>query len=202
MSAPAGAIEFHPATPGRWPDLEALFRSAPSTEAGEPASCWCMEWRMDRAEWRAGSGESNRLAMRRFIEGGNVPGVLAYRGGETAGWCSIAPRHTLFGLKEVGAYRNFENPDVWVVSCFYVPPAARGQGMMPALLAAAVEHAASNGAKIVEGYATEDPSYMGMLSAFEAAGFEVVGPPGELKGEFAQYSGRQRVVRYYVGGKP
>ena len=194
-------VEFQPLTPDRWPDLEALFRAADETEVGNPAGCWCMEWRMDRAEWRAGSGDLNRRAMKRFIDEGNVPGILAYRGGQTVGWCSIAPRRTLIGLKEVGTYRNFENPGVWSVSCFYVPTRARGQGMALALLRSAVEHAAAGGAKIVEGYAVEGQSYMGQLSTFQKAGFEVVGPPGELKGEYSQYSGRQRIVRYYVSGK-
>jgi GNAT superfamily N-acetyltransferase len=198
----SGDLEFHAVTAERWPDLQALFSAAADTEAGNPAGCWCMEWRMDRATWRAGSGEPNRAAMERFIQEGNAPGILAYRGGETVGWCSIAPRRTLFGLKEVAAYRNFENPAVWTVSCFYVPPSARGQGMTSALLRAAVEHAAAGGAKIVEGYAAADAdSYMGRLSTFQKAGFEVVGEPGELKGEYAEYTGRQRTVRFYVGGK-
>lgn len=197
----SGDLEFHPVTLERWPDLEALFQAADETEAGNPAGCWCMEWRMDRATWREGSGEPNRRAMKRFIAEGNVPGILAYHGGETIGWCSIAPRRTLFGLKEVAEYRNFENPDVWSVSCFYVPPRARGKGMTSALLRAAVEHAAARGAKIVEGYAAEGESFMGRLSTFEKAGFEIVGPPGKLKGEYEEYSGRQRVVRYYVEGR-
>ena len=34
------ALEFHPLTPDRWADLEALFRPR-----GAVGGCWCMWWR-------------------------------------------------------------------------------------------------------------------------------------------------------------
>jgi hypothetical protein len=39
-------LEFHPATPDHWHDLEALFG-----ERGAYGNCWCMWWRMKRSEF-------------------------------------------------------------------------------------------------------------------------------------------------------
>src|SRR5262245_44310740 len=47
-------IEFHPATPGRWRDVEKLFGPR-----GACAGCWCMWPRLTRAEFRAGVGAKN-----------------------------------------------------------------------------------------------------------------------------------------------
>jgi GNAT superfamily N-acetyltransferase len=131
----------------------------------------------------AGAGEANRLAMERHIDDGNVPGVLAYVDGEPAGWCSVAPRASLVGLHAMGSFRNPLRPDVWSVSCFYVPESRRGQGIARGLLVAAVEHAKVNGAKIIEGYPqtpdANDDGAAGATTTFAAAGFEEVATLGK-----------------------
>lgn len=40
-------------------------------------------------EW----GDGNRKALRGLVSSGTRPGLVAYRNGTPAGWCSIAPRH-------------------------------------------------------------------------------------------------------------
>jgi GNAT superfamily N-acetyltransferase len=175
-------LEFHAVTPERWPDLDRLFSSSNVEEAGEPVNCWCMEWRLPRDEWQAGRGEGNRRAMQRFIESGQVPGILAYEDGEPVAWCSISPRIQHQGLKAIASYRNFENPDVWLVSCFYVTERARGRGLMSRLLEAAIAYAREGGAKTVEGYPAdpktmEEPErtmYWGLADVFRDAGFSEV----------------------------
>jgi GNAT superfamily N-acetyltransferase len=173
---------FHPVTPERWPDLERLFAASKATASGEPAQCWCMEWRLPREEWNAGRGDGNRRAMQGFIEAGNVPGILAYDGEEPAGWCSIAPRTQHGGLQAVAQYRNFDDASVWLVSCFYISEAARGKGLMSALLEAAVAYAKDNGARVIEGYPVDEKSdaplgglYWGKADAFRRLGFVETG---------------------------
>ncbi len=68
----AQEIEIHPLTLDRWPDLEALF-----SQERAPNECWCMWWRIPRAEWQRQKGEGNRLALKRIVESGEVPGLLA-----------------------------------------------------------------------------------------------------------------------------
>lgn len=170
---------FHPVTPERWPDMQRVFRTSTESGSGNPSRCWCMEWRLPRAEWEAGEGEGNRLAMQRFIEAGNVPGLLAYDGDEPVGWCSIAPRMTLPSLRARGAFRNFEDPAVWTVACFYVRDDHQGRGLTGELLGAAVEHARAHGARRVEGYPVDPDAmpdwansrFLGFVSAFRKAGF-------------------------------
>ena len=77
---------FRPVTPSRWNDLEDLFG-----ERGACGGCWCMAWRLTTREWTAGKGTRNRRALKRLVESGARPGILAYRGREVIGWCAVAP---------------------------------------------------------------------------------------------------------------
>ncbi len=74
---------------------------------------------------------------------------------------------------------------VWTIACFYVPRRVRKSGLATRLLDAAVEYAAANGARIVEGYpvAIDSPSFrfMGFVEMFRAAGFEYVAPVGRRR---------------------
>ena len=84
------ALIVHPATPERWPDIERLF--GPN---GACAGCWCMWWRLGRRDFERQKGEGNRAALRRLVESGGVPGLLAYQGGLPVGWCALSPRADL-----------------------------------------------------------------------------------------------------------
>jgi len=189
------SIVFLPVTRGRWPDLERLFSASGGEALGNPSRCWCMEWRLaSHEEWEKGAeagGKPNREGMRRFVASGEVPGIIAYVDGEPAGWCSVSPRPSLIGLKTAAEYRNFEDPNVWVVICFYVPETQRGKGMMLHLLEAAMRYAAENGARVVEGYPFEaahaGDGAGGTIEAFERAGFK----------EVRRVSEHQAVMRWY-----
>ena len=50
-------IEFHPATPDRWTDVEKLFG-----QRGACGGCWCMTWRLPRSEFNKNKGEGYRKA--------------------------------------------------------------------------------------------------------------------------------------------
>jgi hypothetical protein len=70
-----------------WPDFLTLFE-----EHGPQNGCWCMYWRVKREDCRRQFGEGNKLAFKKIVESGKVPGILAFREGQPVGWCSIAPR--------------------------------------------------------------------------------------------------------------
>ena len=70
---------------------------------------------------------------------------------------------------------------------FVVREEVRGQGLLPTLLAAAIEHARDHGARSVEGYpldreragrVTADDLFAGTLRQWEAQGFAAVAPLG------------------------
>jgi len=166
-------LGMHLLTPDRWPDLEALFG-----QRGAPNECWCMWWRVTRAEWQRQKGEGNRLALKRIVESGEVPGLLAYADGRSVGWVSVGPRESFPSLNRSSLFKRVDDRPAWSIVCFFIDRAYRGIGVAPKLLTAATDYALAQGAKVVEGY-PKDPSrrlsgvsaYMGLRSMFQGAGF-------------------------------
>jgi GNAT superfamily N-acetyltransferase len=181
-------LSFYPLTPDRWRDFEELF-----AKRGAPNSCWCMWWRITRAEFEKQAGEGNRRAMKSIVDKGKVPGILAYHDGRAVGWCSVAPREDFGALERSPKLKRIDDTSVWSVVCFYIPKEYRRRGLMGLLLAGAIDHARENGAAALEAYPVEMPGdmsgsagYMGLRPTFEKAGFEEVARPSE----------RQSIMRY------
>lgn len=171
------ALRFVPATAERWEDLAALFGAR-----GACGGCWCMTWRLPRAEFERGKGTGNRNALRRLVRGPVAPGVMAYDGARPIAWCAVAPRADYPALARSRVLRPVDELPVWSISCLFVEKAARRRGVSARLLRAAVAFAGSRGARIVEGYPVEpregdqpDPFvWTGLASAFVRAGFREV----------------------------
>ena len=108
-------LQFHPLTPDRWADLEALFGPR-----GACAGCWCMWWRLQRAEWNKSKGESNRRAFRKLVAAGREPGILAYAGGRPVGWCAIEPRESYPVLEGARTLSRVDSKPVWSITCLFV----------------------------------------------------------------------------------
>ena len=179
MSAagPRGAakrLRVEPATPERWDDLARLFGPK-----GACAGCWCMWWRRPAKAWSAGKGEGNRRALRRLVDSGTPPGVIAYDGATPVGWCSLAPREEYVRLASARTLKPIDETPVWSVTCFFVARSHRRRGVTVALLKGAAAFAARNGAKMLEGYPVEPRkgtlpdafAWTGPPSAFRKAGF-------------------------------
>ena len=187
------ALEFHPLTPERWPDLEVLFG-----ERGAYEGCWCMWWRVTRAQFQKQKGAGNRRAMEGVVASGEVPGILAYADDQPIGWCAIAPRDAYPALNRSRTLKRVDDEPVWSVTCFFVAEAFRGQGVMASLLRVAVGHARERGARIVEGYPVDMKkrlprgweAYLGTISTFREAGFA----------EVVRRSARQPIMRYTADG--
>jgi len=182
-------LEFHPLTPERWGDFEELFG-----EHGAYSGCWCMYWRITRAQFAANGNEGNRLAMKAIVDAEQVPGILAYHGGRAVGWCSIGPREVYGSLERSPKLKRVDGEPVWSVVCFYMEKEYRGRGLMGFLLEAAVDYARENGASVVEGYPITFSGvlkgcdgYMGIDRSFAAAGFEEVARPDEYQAIVRRY---------------
>jgi GNAT superfamily N-acetyltransferase len=184
-------ITYHPVTPDRWADLETLFG-----DGGSCAGCWCMWWRIKRAEFEKQGGAGNRAALKALVDAGHIPGLLAYTAGEPVGWVSVDPREDYPVLGRSPVLKPVDDQPVWSIVCFYVAKPYRNQGLMRSLLRAAVDYARQNGATIVEGYPVtprqekiEDAeAFTGLIATFEEAGFV----------EAARRSEKRPIMRYNI----
>jgi GNAT superfamily N-acetyltransferase len=185
-------LEFHPLTPERWSDLEKLFG-----EQGACGGCWCMWWRLTRSEFMRQRGDTNKRALKKIVDSGEVPGILAYANGCPIAWCSVAPRETYPSLERSRVLKRLDDKPVWSIVCFFVAKPFRGKGVTVKLLEAATKYACKQGCKIVEGY-PNDPkngkipdafAYTGLASAFRRAGFV----------EVLRRSETRPIMRYITG---
>lgn len=165
-------IEVAPAT-GRWDDF-ASFMVPRRPGAG---GCVCAVYR------NSSLGMPERIAlMQSLCQTDPGPGVLAYCGGEVAGWCSVGPKSGFRALVNSRTIPHVDDSGVWSVTCFVVRPPFRRRGLMHDLLSGAVQHTAAMGGAAVEGYPV-DPAggrvdqtsgYVGTVALFEAHGFRRV----------------------------
>lgn len=185
-------IDSYPLTGERWADFEKLFG-----KHGAYGGCWCMWWRISRREFEAQQGEGNRLAMKRIVDSGEVPGILSYARGEPVGWCSVAPRERFQSLERSPVLKRIDDQPVWSLVCFFVSKAFRGEGISEKLVRDAVDYALSRGAEVIEAYPAITggkrlppvSSFMGIPTVLERAGFV----------ECARPSKSRRILRFNVG---
>lgn len=184
-------LDFQPVTPERWNDLETLFGPR-----GAIGGCWCMWWRIKRADFEKQQGDGNHEAMCSIIESGKVPGILAYSNGEAVAWCSVAPREDYPVLDRSPTLKRVDDQPVWSIVCFFVAKAYRHQGLSSEILKGAMEYASQHGARIIEGYPIEPKKdrapdiyiFTGMASTFKKLGFQ----------EVARRSASRPIMRYFV----
>lgn len=171
-------VSYAALTADRWRDFEKLFGPR-----GACGGCWCMFWRRPRKEFEAGKGEGNRRAMKALVDGGTVPGILAYAGEEPIGWCSVSPREQFRSLANSRIFQPVDDQPVWSVTCLFVHRKFRKQGVSVGLLRAAAAHVKQSRGRLVEGYAVEPKSdqpipaafaWNGTAAAYEKAGFKEV----------------------------
>lgn len=182
------ALRVVPATAESLTDLEAVFGTR-----GDAAHCWCQWFKIPARDWRGIEDDElhDRLAAQ-LASSDPGPGLLAYERDEPVGWCAIEPRPALTRLRRSRVVKlgtdqpELDDESVWALSCFVIPPQHRGRGIATELARAAVEFAASRGARSVEAYAvdvaargrvTASELYHGTVSMFESAGFTAIARP-------------------------
>jgi GNAT superfamily N-acetyltransferase len=187
------SLAFHPVTPDRWPDLERLFGPR-----GANSGCWCLWWRLSRAEFDRSSADERKAGLKGLVDAGRPPGILAYLADEPIAWVSLGPREDFSALERSRVLKRVDDRPVWSIVCFFVDKRHRRQGLMVKLLQAAVSYAAECGAQIVEGYPVDpgdervdggSSGFVGLASAYRKAGFVEVARPNE----------RRAIMRYRLG---
>lgn len=175
-------LSIRPLTPGRWPDLEAIFGARGCSVA---RACWCMYYRRSGAGAQSAShmarARANKAELKALVDAGRPPGLIGYRGRVPVGWVSLGPREDYGRLARSPVMRPVDDQPVWSVICFVVPSQYRGQGVAKALLAGAIAYARKQGARLVEAYpvdrrsrSSDDAMWFGAKSMYDAAGFSVV----------------------------
>jgi len=181
-------LTFRPLTEESWPDLVELFG-----ERGACGGCWCMYWRLPRAQFERQKGAGNRRALQRLVAAGGPLGVISYDGARPVGWCAVAPRADFPGLGRSRLLAPVDDEPVWSAPCLFVGREHRRRGVSTSLLDAAARFAAAHGAPALEGYpvdsgGAEQPAafvWTGTPGAFAKAGFV----------EVARRSERRPIVR-------
>ena len=163
-----------------WKDVEKLF--GPN---GACAGCWCIWWRLPKGGklWRETRGAKAKKMLRVLVKKGKARAVLAYADGIPVGWLTFGPRTDFPRLETAKAYKVDDVEKVWSFPCFFIAAPYRNKGIGRGLLAAAVQAAKKQKAKILEGYPvplTKDGkklpatfSWTGPLKLFEEFGFEI-----------------------------
>lgn len=168
-------VRIHPATTERWDDLRVLL--APRGAGAD--ACWCLSWRLPSGEFGRMPGPEREKRLHDLVAGGMAPGLVAYVGGEPAGWCNVGPRSAMQRLVRSTTIRPVDDLPVWSVVCFVVRTGYRRRGLADELLHEAVVYAAAQGAPALEGYPVETGgarlstslAYVGTTGMFERAGF-------------------------------
>jgi GNAT superfamily N-acetyltransferase len=184
-------LTIKPLTHQEWPDFVQLFE-----EHGIQNGCWCMYWRGKRADCHRLFGEGNKQAFKKIVDGGSVPGILAYLDRQPVGWCSIAPRQEFTVLERSPTLKRVDDQPVWAIVCFFVSKPYRQKGLTSTLIKEAIKYARDHGGKIVEAYPLKTEitkmlpyeRFMGIESTFTRLGFQVV----------ARRSDRRPVMRYFL----
>lgn len=169
-------IEVVPATPDRWGDVVTLLGG--STDRG----CWCQPPRGLVPGGRASAPGARRAALREQLAEEPPAGMLAYVGGEVAGWCGFGVRPLLPRLVRSRTIPSIDDRPVWSILCFNIRIGYRRRGVASALLAGVVDFARRSGAPGVEAYPIDPEGgrvdtgfgYVGLTTWFERAGFRRV----------------------------
>jgi GNAT superfamily N-acetyltransferase len=169
-------FSFEPLTLENWKDFEILFGAK-----GACGGCWCMTWRLKRADYEKQKGEGNKKTMKALITK-TSPGIIAFADNVPVGWCAVAPREVYVRLQNSRVLKPADDLPVWSVSCFFIDKEFRRKGLSTKLLKAAVDFAFAKGATIVEGYPVEAGTekmpdvfaWTGFAATFTKAGFKEV----------------------------
>jgi GNAT superfamily N-acetyltransferase len=140
-----------------------------------------MWWRLTSRQFQEQVGRANKLALRKIVNSGESPGILAYVNGQPAGWCSLGPREEFGRLERSPVLKRIDNLPVWSLVCYYVDRLYRRQGLMEKLTLAAIDFAEGKGARIVEAYPVEmtghfkpAEAYTGVARVLRELGFAEV----------------------------
>lgn len=184
------AYRVIPADQAGFSAVETLFG-----ERGPAARCQCQRYKLHphesfgRQPVEARAARLHEQLTGEATDGARSNGLVAFLTEEPVGWCGVEPRRNFHGLvrnQKVpwdGRHEDRADPAVWALTCLFVRPGSRRQGVSRALVTAAIQAAATGGARSLEAYpmtttsALSDELHPGLLATFLDAGFVEITRP-------------------------
>ncbi len=162
-----------------------------------------MSPRKTPSEFVQTKGSANKRAIKKIIDSGNPPGVIGLIAGEPVAWCCIGPRQDFIRLQNARSLKPIDDRPVWCIPCLFIAKTHRRADLSSKAVAAAAQFAFSRGATIVEGYPNDtrnkkwaDPfAWMGLVSSFTRAGFEIVKRPSPSRAIMRCYKSSREKTR-------
>lgn len=176
-------LTIRPLTPARAGDVKTITRGSWGSQ------CWDLHPRFTAAQQRdmgiAGAPTAVVERRRREIiatlaKRKHAPMLVAYIGGEPAGFVSLGPRADYGRVARSRATPPVDRVPAWVIPCITVRRGYRRQGVAVALLKAAADYASKHGAPAIEGYPRterelhDDFAFIGTEALFRKAGYRRV----------------------------
>jgi ribosomal protein S18 acetylase RimI-like enzyme len=193
-------IRVEAATAVPWKDVEHAL-----TGGGDGATCWCQWFMVTRKEFGACGREELRTLLHKELKAAETsPGLVAYADDSPAAWVRVGPRTSQPALARSrivkGSAEPLDDEDVWAITCYVVRREHRGRGLARALTAAAIDHAKSHGARVVEAYpfdtdqrkTSNNEMFVGSVQLFRDAGFREVARPTDARAVMALDVRRRR----------
>lgn len=186
---------WRPANEATDADVATVFNT------GGARRCRCQALKVPGWIWRDSTQDERDAALVEQTACGTdgpTSGLVGYLGDEPVGWVAVEPREhypRIWARKQPWMRMDPDAEGIWSVTCFVVRAGHRKQGLMYELAAATVEYGRQVGARVLEGYPTEQPpgktviwdeASVGLLQVFLEAGYTVHAEP----------TMRRRVVRY------
>ncbi|MCB0833215.1 MAG: GNAT family N-acetyltransferase, partial [Bacteroidetes bacterium] len=187
-------LNYKPLTKETWLDIVRLFG-----DRGACGGCWCMTWRLQKADFEKNKGAGNKKHLKKITENGMTPGLIGYHKQEPIAWCSFGPRDHFVRLQKSRLLKPIDEEEVWVVSCLFVSKPYRRMGVSVKMLRAVARFAKEKKKRILEAYPVVPYSarmpdvfaWTGLQSAYQQAGFVEVARP----------SRNRPIMRFFVMGK-
>lgn len=185
-------MSFEPLTKKNWLLFTELFG-----ERGACGNCWCMYFRLDKAEFTEGKrDDGNKNAMKQLVWDNAPTGLLGIYDGKAIGWLAFAPREDFPKLARSRVHKPIDDKKVWSVTCFFIDKHFRKMGVSVAMLEGLKKYARQQKIKVIEAYPTiptqdtlpDSFAWIGLYKSFEKAGFEIVD----------QTSKSRPMVRFYT----
>jgi GNAT superfamily N-acetyltransferase len=171
---------FRPLRVDNWNDFVELM----GNDGRGCGGCWCTWWRMSRSQWNGFSREQRHDFLKSAVDASEPVGVLLYQSQRPVGWCAVAPRASYPTMAKSTVMYPIDELESWCISCLFVRPGSRRQGLMEVLIRAGTRYALANGAPAVDGFPQKSrrvgfvERFVGVEGSFVRAGFSVVGSRG------------------------